>query len=236
MEEKKSFKISLSTFFLIIAIIIIIIMAIYICIDKSNSNKEVSSLEANATNMQAKIDDLQEKIDSISNIVDTNSISEDNSTTTSYNTTNSTENNSINSTSSNLSNNTTNENSQNTENSDLIGTWNTVSAVNTSTWNYIDNLTEVFGSSYITYGSSLKLNSDGSFIDSIYPITSGEESTTGTYTINKSYYVSGDRVIILNYSDGKQKIFKVIYEKENIPSLMMDVSAGEAYQFNMEKQ
>ena len=229
MEKKESFKISLSTFFLIIAIIIIIIMAIYICIEKSDSNKEVASLEANAINMQ-------EKIDSISNIVDNNSISEDNSTTTSYNTTNTTENNSINSTSSNLSNNTKNENSQNTENSDLIGTWNTVSAVNTSTWNYTDNLTEVFGSSYITYGSSLKLNSDGSFIDSIYPITSGEESTTGTYTINKSYYVSGDRVIILNYSDGKQKIFKVIYEKENIPSLMMDVSAGEAYQFNMEKQ
>lgn len=232
MEKKESFKISLSTFFLIISIIIIIIMAIYICIEKRNSNKEVASLESNAINMQEKIDNLQEKIDSISNIVDTNSISKNNSTSTSYNTTNTTEN----STSSNLSNNTTNENSQNTENSDLIGSWNTVSAVDTSTWNYIDNLTEVFGSSYLTYGSSLTLNSDGTFIDSIYPTTSGEASTKGTYTINKSYYVPGDRVVILNYSDGKQKLFKVIYQEENIPSLMMDVSAGEKYQFNMEKQ
>ena len=42
-------------------------------------------------------------------------------------------------------------------------------------------------------------------------------------------------VVILNYSDGRKNIFKVIYEEENIPLLMQDVSNGEPYQFNLEK-
>lgn len=65
MEEKKYIKISLSTFFLLLAIIVIIAMVYYIYIEKTNYNKEIANLEANATNMQSTIVDLQGKIDSI---------------------------------------------------------------------------------------------------------------------------------------------------------------------------
>lgn len=78
MEEKKVIQISLSTVFLIIAIIVIVIMAYYIYIEKTNANKEISGLKANASNMQNTIDDLQGKIDSIFNTInkhDTNVIS-----------------------------------------------------------------------------------------------------------------------------------------------------------------
>lgn len=59
MEEKKSLKISLSTFFLLLAIIVIIAMAYYIYTEKTNYNKEIANLEANAANMQSTIEDLQ---------------------------------------------------------------------------------------------------------------------------------------------------------------------------------
>lgn len=117
----------------------------------------------------------------------------------------------------------------------LTGKWNTVSAVDTSNWITIENLSDIFGSSYSSYGSYLQLNPDNTFLDCIYPITSGEFSTEGTYDIQNDYYSLGDMVVILNYSDGRKNIFKVIYEEENIPLLMQDVSNGEPYQFNLEK-
>lgn len=91
MEEKKSVKISLSTFFLFIAIVVIIGMALYIYTEKINSNKEIADLEANATNMQDKIDELQGKIDSISNTINSDNISNDeNNTNNASNTENNT--------------------------------------------------------------------------------------------------------------------------------------------------
>lgn len=73
MEEKKSIKISLSTFFLILALIVIIAMAYYIYIEKTNTDKEISTLETNAITMQNTINNLQQKVDNNSNTNDNES-------------------------------------------------------------------------------------------------------------------------------------------------------------------
>ena len=78
MEEKKSIKISLSTLFLILALIVIAFMTYYIYTEKTNSNKEIETLEANAVEMQNTIKDLQNKIDTISNTINSNNSNEDN--------------------------------------------------------------------------------------------------------------------------------------------------------------
>ncbi len=72
MEEKKSIKVSLSTFFLILALIIIVVMAYYIYIEKTNADKEISTLENNAVEMQNTINDLQEQIHTIPNTINSN--------------------------------------------------------------------------------------------------------------------------------------------------------------------
>lgn len=81
MEEKKSVKISLSTLFLILALIVIAFMAYYIYTEKTNANKEIETLEANAVEMQNTIKDLQDKIDTISNTINSNNSNEDNNVT-----------------------------------------------------------------------------------------------------------------------------------------------------------
>lgn len=70
MEEKKSSKVSLPTFFLILAIIVIIIMGYYIYnISAQNkaANEELNALNAEISNLKNSVKDYQEKIDSISN-------------------------------------------------------------------------------------------------------------------------------------------------------------------------
>lgn len=68
MEEKKTIKMSLSTFFLILAIIVIIVMAYFVYkfyneknieTEKvSDLNNQVSSLETTVTDLQCKIDNI----------------------------------------------------------------------------------------------------------------------------------------------------------------------------------
>lgn len=79
MGENKQSKISLSTVFLLLSILIIIALSYYIYIEKTNYNKEIAELEANAVNMKNTINDLQGKIDNISQTI--------NSTTNNDNTT-----------------------------------------------------------------------------------------------------------------------------------------------------
>lgn len=79
MEEKKSFKISVSSFLLFIAIIVIIIMAFYIYKQNINNNKENTNLktdtnnikdtnlETDINNIKNTIEEVQEKDNSISN-------------------------------------------------------------------------------------------------------------------------------------------------------------------------
>lgn len=81
MEDKK-IKMSVSTFFLLVAIFIIMVMAGYIYAEKVNSSKEIANLEANADNMQNTIDELQGKIDIISNTIKTETSVENNTATT----------------------------------------------------------------------------------------------------------------------------------------------------------
>ena len=83
MEEKKVTKISLSNFFLILAIIAIIVMGIYIYKlnnDKSAEIQKSTELQAQVNSLEGTVSDLQRKINTISNTIN-NSIKEDNSTT-----------------------------------------------------------------------------------------------------------------------------------------------------------
>lgn len=72
MSEKTPVKISLSTFFLVIAILVIIAMGMYLYIEKTNSNKIITELENSNADMEATIDNLQDKIDTISNTINSN--------------------------------------------------------------------------------------------------------------------------------------------------------------------
>ena len=65
MENKKG---SLSTVFLIIAIILIVVMGALLYMQKTESDKQIAELENNASQMQETINNLQGKIDSVSNI------------------------------------------------------------------------------------------------------------------------------------------------------------------------
>lgn len=77
MKDKKTMRITLSTFFLVIAIIVIIIMGVFIFVQHSKSNSEIETLKNNTTNLQDTIDSLQTKINEISNtITDDNTKSE----------------------------------------------------------------------------------------------------------------------------------------------------------------
>ena len=69
MSEKAPIKISLSTFFLVIALLVIIVMGIYLYIEKTNSDKTITELENSNADMEATIDNLQSKIDSIANTI-----------------------------------------------------------------------------------------------------------------------------------------------------------------------
>ena len=84
MEEKKVTKISLSTFFLILAIIVIIIMSVFIYKlynDKTAEVNKSNELQSQVNNLNSTINNLQGKIDSISNT----SISSESNTSNSSN-------------------------------------------------------------------------------------------------------------------------------------------------------
>ena len=70
MEEKNGIRVSLSTVLFIFALIVIIAMAYYIYVEKTNTDKEISTLETNAISMQKTIDELQQKIDTTTNAND----------------------------------------------------------------------------------------------------------------------------------------------------------------------
>ena len=79
MEEKKSLKISLSTFFLILALIVIVVMAIFIYKfynEKTEANEKSAELQTQITSLNGTVSDLQGKIDSISSTINSNSSTE----------------------------------------------------------------------------------------------------------------------------------------------------------------
>ncbi len=75
MEEKNNAKISLSTFFLILAIIAIIVMGIFIYKinnDKTSEIQKSTELQAQVNILNRTVSDLQGKIDNISNTINSN--------------------------------------------------------------------------------------------------------------------------------------------------------------------
>lgn len=66
MENKKG---SLSTVFLVIAIIVIIIMGALLYFQKTEADRQIAELQNNASKLQETINNLQGKIDSISNTI-----------------------------------------------------------------------------------------------------------------------------------------------------------------------
>ena len=70
MENKKG---SLSTVFLVIAIILIVVMGALLYMQKTEADRQIAELENNASKLQETINDLQGKIDGVSNIVNDNS-------------------------------------------------------------------------------------------------------------------------------------------------------------------
>ena len=89
MENKKG---SLSTVFLVIAIMLIIVMGVFMYMQKTEADRQIAELENNASEMQETINDLQGKIDSISNTINSNKdVDKNSSTDTTINNTNSTQ-------------------------------------------------------------------------------------------------------------------------------------------------
>lgn len=134
-----------------------------------------------------------------------------------------------------ISNNDINENHKENEEDEIIGKWNTISAVNSDTGEKVENLRDIFGSSYSQYGSYFEFREDNTFIDALEPITNGNKATTGTYEVKKNYNRPGDCYIFLTYSDGTEsKLEKVILDDSNTSYLVLE-NLVNGYQFSFQK-
>ena len=88
MEEKKVTKISLSTFFLILAIIVIIVISIFmfkLYNEKTAEIKKSSELQTQVNKLNGTVSDLQGKIDNISETINSNNSTENITTTNTSN-------------------------------------------------------------------------------------------------------------------------------------------------------
>jgi len=79
MEKKEPMKISMSTFFLCVAVVVIVVLCLYIGIQNSKSKKEILALESDKANlqntvssMQNEVNGLQSKVNEVANIVTNN--------------------------------------------------------------------------------------------------------------------------------------------------------------------
>lgn len=139
-----------------------------------------------------------------------------NTTTTNTNTTNSNTTTSSDTTSSSSNAITSSE----TEDSEIIGKWNTQKVSDLKANETYDNLKDLYGSSYLEFGSYLQLNDDGTFVDAINPVTDGSTSTEGKYKILRSYNKLGDCYVELTYSDGRTEMLqRVYYDNTETPYL-----------------
>ena len=92
MDEKKPIKVSLSTFFLILAIVVIIVMGFFmykLYNEKVAATQKVDNLNNEIDTLENTVNNFQEKIDSISNTINSNT---SNSTISSESATNNTSN------------------------------------------------------------------------------------------------------------------------------------------------
>ena len=118
---------------------------------------------------------------------------------------------------------------------EIVGKWNTISAVSAETGVKTENLRDIFGSSYSQYGSYLEFKSDGTFVDAIEPVTNGSKATTGKYEIKKDYNEQGDCYVFLIYSDGVEaKLQRVILDDSNTYYLVLENFVN-GYQLTLKK-
>lgn len=84
MEEKKVTKISLSTFFLILALIVIVVMAIFMYKfynEKIEANEKSAELQTQVSNLNGIVSNLQGKIETISSTINSNNSTENDTIT-----------------------------------------------------------------------------------------------------------------------------------------------------------
>ncbi len=103
--------------------------------------------------------------------------------------------------------------------SKIVGQWEAAAAVNKETDEEVE-LTDVWGSSYLSYGSSFTLKENGEFIDAIQPITTGDACTTGTYQLEEDGTDAAN--LYLNYDDGTSKTLYVIELEDGVYTIGSD--------------
>lgn len=193
----------------------------------------VAKFYQNKTESNKQAESIKEQVSGITTDNATNTTKSINTNTTTTNTTNS------NTTSTNTNTifqNTTKENtttssdttsssssaitSSETEDSEIIGKWNTQEVSDLKANETYNNLKDLYGSSYLEFGSYLQFNNDGTFVDAINPVTDGSTSTEGKYEILRSYNKLGDCYVELTYSDGRTEMLqRVYYDNTETPYL-----------------
>lgn len=86
MEKKEPIKVSLSTFFLFIAIIVIAVLGYFtfdLYVENQNSKEELSSLNNEISTLENSVKDYKSKIDAISNTINSNTNKTENPSTNS---------------------------------------------------------------------------------------------------------------------------------------------------------
>ena len=212
-NKEKNLIIILGVLCITLVIIAVVIVA-KVYQNKIESNKQAESIKEQVS---AITTDNEKNTTRPINTNATNS----NKTTTNTNTTfqNTTKENTTtsNSTTSSDSNKVT---SSETEDSEIIGKWNTQKVSDLKANETYDNLKDLYGSSYLEFGSYLQLNADGTFVDAIQPVTNGSTSTEGKYKILRSYNKLGDCYVELTYSDGRTEMLqRVYYDNTETPYL-----------------
>lgn len=212
-NKEKNLIIILGVLCITLVIIAVVIVA-KVYQNKIESNKQAESIKEQVS---AITTDNEKNTTRPINTNATNS----NKTTTNTNTTfqNTTKENTTtsNSTTSSDSNKVT---SSETEDSEIIGKWNTQKVSDLKANETYDNLKDLYGSSYLEFGSYLQLNDDGTFVDAINPVTNGSTSTEGKYKILRSYNKLGDCYVELTYSDGRTEMLqRVYYDNTETPYL-----------------
>ena len=203
----------------VLCITLVIIAVVIVAKDYQNkieSNKQAESIKEQVSAITTDNEkNTTRPINTNTTTTNTNATNS-NKTTTNTNTTfqNTT---TSNSTTSSDSNKVT---SSETEDSEIIGKWNTQKVSDLKANETYDNLKDLYGSSYLEFGSYLQLNDDGTFVDAINPVTDGSTSTEGKYKILRSYNKLGDCYVELTYSDGRTEMLqRVYYDNTETPYL-----------------
>ena len=226
-NEEKNLIIILGVLCITLVIIAVVIVA-KVYQNKIESNKQAESIKEQVSAITTDNEkNTTRPINTNTTTTNTNATNS-NKTTTNTNTTfqNTTKENTTtsNSTTSSDSNKVT---SSETEDSEIIGKWNTQKVSDLKANETYDNLKDLYGSSYLEFGSYLQLNDDGTFVDAINPVTDGSTSTVkqqiNNYILNKilrSYNKLGDCYVELTYSDGRTEMLqRVYYDNTETPYL-----------------